>query len=441
MPHVHTVPAGETLGDGSNADMNLYDAILLGTKRIGHGNEILRLTGSMPMHPLPAIIKHGVPIALCSGDPSVFGNMGLAFDFFQVFGASEVNGLHTLLAWDTIRFSGFDDDEKKRALRMLERRWAKFVTRTLLATEYSVETTHWPQTSRRTSSAKSVWGQQLEVERMQGPQQMFPGMEFFTVRETIVHTKIFNILSRGRLHADLDATVRACADVLLRLALKHEAMHVRTLGSLSKDKLKTLLPQFCALPINERTPTASLTYAQYVPNSWVPLQNARNNFSEALGGPHGFDRWGFIWQKFQSTFFISAGLIHYLPVWKEYVREFLLSFVEDGISYVEPRILFYFKHLRGDDGEEKFPHRFWLEVFDQILTEVKSTLAAQDRADEFVGAKIIYTTMRAALSSPSSSGIWTTASRSSRRFRTSLQALTSSGTRTRSTPSLDVGSS
>ena len=29
--------AGETLGDGSPADNNLYDAILLGTKRIGHG--------------------------------------------------------------------------------------------------------------------------------------------------------------------------------------------------------------------------------------------------------------------------------------------------------------------------------------------------------------------------------------------------------------------
>jgi adenosine deaminase CECR1 len=29
--------AGETLGDGDATDGNLYDAILLGTKRIGHG--------------------------------------------------------------------------------------------------------------------------------------------------------------------------------------------------------------------------------------------------------------------------------------------------------------------------------------------------------------------------------------------------------------------
>jgi len=43
-----------------------------------------RLTSSMPMHPLPALLNNGVPVALCSDDPAVFGNMGLTFDYYQV---------------------------------------------------------------------------------------------------------------------------------------------------------------------------------------------------------------------------------------------------------------------------------------------------------------------------------------------------------------------
>ena len=38
----------------------------------------------MPMHPLPVLLNHGVPVALCSDDPAVFGNMGLTFDYYQV---------------------------------------------------------------------------------------------------------------------------------------------------------------------------------------------------------------------------------------------------------------------------------------------------------------------------------------------------------------------
>lgn len=39
----------------------------------------------MPMHPLPIILNSGVPVALSSDNPSVFGNLGLTYDFFQVF--------------------------------------------------------------------------------------------------------------------------------------------------------------------------------------------------------------------------------------------------------------------------------------------------------------------------------------------------------------------
>ena len=78
----------------------------------------------MPMHPLPIVINNGIPVALCSDDPAVFGNLGLTFDFyqvsqifpviivgrlnsgvFQVFVASEVTGLIQLgeMARDSIR--------------------------------------------------------------------------------------------------------------------------------------------------------------------------------------------------------------------------------------------------------------------------------------------------------------------------------------------------
>ncbi|KAH8826919.1 hypothetical protein DL96DRAFT_1710080 [Flagelloscypha sp. PMI_526] len=143
--------AGETVGDGTDTDKNLYDAILLGTKRIGHGfslikhpeliklcrerniciemcpisNEILRLTTSMPMHPLPALYNNGVPIALSSDDPSVFGNMGLSYDYFQVLVSSEISGLLTMaeIARDSIRAN----EEKSIVLRNYDEKWKEFV--------------------------------------------------------------------------------------------------------------------------------------------------------------------------------------------------------------------------------------------------------------------------------------------------------------------------
>lgn len=94
----------------------------------------------------------------------------------------------------------------------------------------------------------------------------------------------------GLLHAHLDSTVRA--DVLLRLALEQPSMHVRMASpSLSASTLKTVLPEFRALPEDQWTTTASITGTAYTANTWVPIQNARSNFGAELGGPNGFDRW------------------------------------------------------------------------------------------------------------------------------------------------------
>lgn len=126
----------------------------------------------------------------------------------------------------------------------------------------------------------------------------------------------------GLLHIHLGATVRA--DILLKMGLSYPAMHVRASTPINETTTKTTLPIFSALPEEERTTILSLTDSEYKADTWVPIQNARSNFSPDLGGPQGFDRWvidamtinpseaygthntpDLIWKKFQSTFAVS----------------------------------------------------------------------------------------------------------------------------------------
>ncbi|GAM87455.1 hypothetical protein ANO11243_054800 [Dothideomycetidae sp. 11243] len=131
--------AGETLGDGDSVDQNLFDAILLGTRRIGHGfslykhpllidmvkdkkiliescpvsNEVLRLTHGIMSHPLPALLSRGVHVALCNDDPCMLGHgiTGMTHDFWQALQGWENLGLEGLasMAENSVRWASFDD--------------------------------------------------------------------------------------------------------------------------------------------------------------------------------------------------------------------------------------------------------------------------------------------------------------------------------------------
>ncbi|KAG9008048.1 hypothetical protein FRB94_013813 [Tulasnella sp. JGI-2019a] len=85
----------------------------------------------MPMHPLPALLNNGVPVALCCDDPSVFGNLGLSYDFFQVLVASEITGLVALgiMARESLVSSSLGENEKITALEKWDRCWLKFLTK------------------------------------------------------------------------------------------------------------------------------------------------------------------------------------------------------------------------------------------------------------------------------------------------------------------------
>ncbi|ODH27672.1 hypothetical protein ACO22_04133 [Paracoccidioides brasiliensis] len=139
--------AGEWVGDGDETDHNLYDAILMGTRRIGHAltlhkhpllidivkarkilieccpisNEVLRLTSSIITHPLPALLARGVPVALCNDYPTLlgYGKNGLTHDFCQVLNGLENVGLSGLasMAENSIRWSCFEDQSSSEWLR------------------------------------------------------------------------------------------------------------------------------------------------------------------------------------------------------------------------------------------------------------------------------------------------------------------------------------
>ncbi|KAI9369031.1 hypothetical protein BJX61DRAFT_183870 [Aspergillus egyptiacus] len=144
--------AGECLGDGDSTDGNLVDAILLKSRRIGHGfslykhpllidlvkrdkiliemcpisHEILRLTSNILMHPMPALQSRGVAVSLNNDDPAILGHgqNGLSHDFYQVLAAFENTGLSGIatMAEDSIRWAAFEDETEEAWLEGVEGR-------------------------------------------------------------------------------------------------------------------------------------------------------------------------------------------------------------------------------------------------------------------------------------------------------------------------------
>ena len=137
--------AGETIETGSATAKNLYDAVLLGTRRIGHGtalykhpllletvkskhiaiescplsNEVLKLTSSVSTHPLPALLARGVKCTISNDDPAILGGPhrenrnGNSSDFWSVLQSWEDLGLAGVgsLAEESVRYSLFEVPE------------------------------------------------------------------------------------------------------------------------------------------------------------------------------------------------------------------------------------------------------------------------------------------------------------------------------------------
>lgn len=148
--------AGETNWFGS-IDENLVDAILLGTKRIGHGyalskhpqllklvkerdiaievnplsNQVLKLVDDLRNHPAAVYLSQNIPMVISSDDPSFWGASPLSHDFYMAFLgiASKRSDLRTLkkLATNSIKYSSLNEQEKEIAFGKWQTKWDRFI--------------------------------------------------------------------------------------------------------------------------------------------------------------------------------------------------------------------------------------------------------------------------------------------------------------------------
>ncbi|XP_061390444.1 adenosine deaminase 2-like, partial [Musca vetustissima] len=149
--------AGETNWYGSDVDENLIDAVLLGSKRIGHGfalvkhplvlqmikerniavevnpisNQVLQLVSDFRNHPCTHLFADNYPVVISSDDPSFWKATPLSHDFYIAFLgiASAHSDLRLLkkLAMNSINYSSLSPEQKIVALQKWQAQWDVFI--------------------------------------------------------------------------------------------------------------------------------------------------------------------------------------------------------------------------------------------------------------------------------------------------------------------------
>ncbi|MES2730678.1 MAG: adenosine kinase [Bacteroidota bacterium] len=136
------------------SDDNLYDAMLLNSKRIGHGfnlfrfpvlqdsirkkdicievcplsNQILTYIQDIRLHPGYEYLQRGVQCTISSDDPGIFGYSGLSYDYWAASVAWQFD-LKSIkkLVLNSITYSGMTESEKITAWVELNKRWHIFI--------------------------------------------------------------------------------------------------------------------------------------------------------------------------------------------------------------------------------------------------------------------------------------------------------------------------
>jgi len=142
---------GETARTGN---LNVFDAILLGARRIAHGfnifhypalmetmkelnvtlevcpisNQVLRLVDDMRNHPASSYVARGMSVTINSDDAGLLNYDGVYWDYYMAFMSWDVD-IRTLkaLARNSLEASSLAGSERAVHLKLWESQWAAFV--------------------------------------------------------------------------------------------------------------------------------------------------------------------------------------------------------------------------------------------------------------------------------------------------------------------------
>jgi len=154
---------GETLDFGTDTDGNLFDALLLGSKRIGHGfalprhpyvmeqmkkkgvcvevcpisNEILGLTPRINGHAIYNLLANNVHCTISTDNGTLFRSR-LSHDFYQVMAGKAdmtIHGWRQLIEW-SIEHSCMEDGLKAEVQTAWKQEWQKFCDKIVKDKDY-----------------------------------------------------------------------------------------------------------------------------------------------------------------------------------------------------------------------------------------------------------------------------------------------------------------
>lgn len=143
--------AGES---NSRRNKELYDAVLLGTRRIGHGfhlayhpsliqvvktkeicleccpvsNFVLGYVLDMRNHPARGFLHQGLPVSINPDDPGFMGYDGVTLDYLYAFLSWDLD-LADLeqLALNSLTYASIPEDEKQKILQFFDYKWQRFL--------------------------------------------------------------------------------------------------------------------------------------------------------------------------------------------------------------------------------------------------------------------------------------------------------------------------